>query len=138
MDALLCWVALDRASSLAEIRGRPKAAATWRATADEIRADVPAHGVSDRGVLRHHYGTDALETLLAAHFNFLARDDKRLRNTVLAFGEELTENGSVLHYRTDDTDDGLSGKEGTFLISSFWLVSALTIIGEVQNFIEYR
>ena len=39
--------------------------------------------------------------------------------------DELTENGFVLRYRTDETDDGLSGKEGTFLICSFWLVSAL-------------
>jgi alpha,alpha-trehalase len=132
---LMCWVALDRASRLAEIRGHPRTAATWRATADEIRTDVLAHGVSDRGVLRQHYETDALDasTLLAAHFDFLAHDDERLRNTVLAVAEELTENGFVLRYRTDATDDGLSGKEGTFLICSFWLVSALTIVGEVQR-----
>jgi GH15 family glucan-1,4-alpha-glucosidase len=48
-------------------------------------------------------------------------------------GEELTENGFVLRYRTNETDDGLSGKEGTFLICSFWLVSALAIVGEVQQ-----
>jgi alpha,alpha-trehalase len=132
---LMCWVALDRASKLAEIRGDPKTAATWRATAEEIRADVLANGVSNRGVLRQHYGTDALDasTLLAASFNFLAHDDERLRNTVLAIARELTDNGFVLRYRTDDTDDGLSGKEGTFLICSFWLVTALTIIGEVQR-----
>ena len=132
---LMCWVALDRASALAEIRGDPKLAATWRATADEIRADVLAHGVSDRGVLRQHYKTDALDasTLLAASFKFLAHDDERLRNTVFAIAEELTENGFVLRYRTDETDDGLSGKEGTFLICSFWLVSAFAIVGELQR-----
>jgi len=132
---LMCWVALDRASALAEIRGDPKAAATWRATADEIRADVLAHGVSDRGVLRQHYGTDSLDasTLLAGSFKFLAHNDNRLRNTVLAVAEELTENGFVLRYRTDETDDGLSGKEGTFVICSFWLVSALAIVGEMQR-----
>jgi alpha,alpha-trehalase len=132
---LMCWVALDRASALAEIRGDPKLAATWRATADEIRADVLTHGVSDRGVLRQHYETDALDasTLLAGSFNFLAHDDERLRNTVLAIAAELTENGFVLRYRTDETDDGLSGKEGTFLICSFWLVSAFAIIGELQR-----
>jgi GH15 family glucan-1,4-alpha-glucosidase len=131
---LMCWVALDRASTLAEIRGDQKVAATWRATADEIHADVMAHGVSNRGVLRQHYETDALDasTLLAGSFGFLARDDKRLRNTVLAVSEELTENGFVLRYRTDKTDDGLSGKEGTFVICSFWLVSALAIVGEMQ------
>ena len=48
-----------------------------------------------------------------------------MRNTVLAIADELTEHGFVLRYRTDETDDGLSGKEGTFLICSFWLVSAL-------------
>ena len=52
---------------------------------------------------------------------------------MLAIGEELTENGFVLRYRTEETDDGLSGKEGTFLICSFWLVSALAIIGELQR-----
>jgi GH15 family glucan-1,4-alpha-glucosidase len=131
----MCWVALDRASKLAEIRGDTNAAATWRATAEEIKADVLAHGVSDRGVLRQHYGTDALDasTLLAASFGFLAHDDERLRNTVLAVAGELTENGFVLRYRTEETDDGLSGKEGTFVICSFWLVSALAIVGEMQQ-----
>ena len=110
-------------------------AATWRATADEIRADILAHGVSDRGVLRQHYETDALDasTLLAGSFTFLSHDDERLRNTVLAVAKELTENGFVLRYRTDETDDGLSGKEGTFVICSFWLVSALAIVGEMQR-----
>src|SRR5499427_9200818 len=132
---LMCWVALDRASGLAEIRGDSKQAATWRATADEIRADVLTHGISDRGVLRQHYETNALDasTLLAGSFKFLAPDDKRLRNTVFAIAEELTENGFVLRYRTNETDDGLSGKEGTFLICSFWLVSAFAIVGEMQQ-----
>ena len=52
---------------------------------------------------------------------------------MLAIAEELTEDGFVLRYRTDETDDGLSGKEGTFLICSFWLVSALAIVGELQQ-----
>ena len=71
--------------------------------------------------------------LLAAIFDFLPGDDERLRATVDAIAEELTENGFVLRYRTDETDDGLSGKEGTFLICSFWLVSALAIVGELQR-----
>jgi GH15 family glucan-1,4-alpha-glucosidase len=135
---LMCWVALDRAAKLAEIRGAPELSATWRATAEEIHADILAHGVSDRGVLRQHYETDALDasTLLAALFWFLPADDGRLRKSVLAIADELTENGYVLRYRTDETDDGLSGKEGTFLICSFWLVSALAIIGEQQRAVD--
>jgi alpha,alpha-trehalase len=132
---LMCWVALDRAAQLAEIRGDSGSKDTWRATAEEIRADILEHGVDKRGVLRQHYDTDALDAsaLLAAIFGFLPGDDERLRATVNAIADELTEDGFVLRYRTDETDDGLSGKEGTFLICSFWLVSALAIVGELQS-----
>jgi GH15 family glucan-1,4-alpha-glucosidase len=132
---LMCWVALDRASNLAGIRGEPKLAAEWAETAAEIKADILEHGLDKRGVLRQHYDTDALDasTLLAAIFGFLPGDDERLRASVLAIADELTENGFVLRYRTDETDDGMSGKEGTFVICSFWLVSALAIIGEMRR-----
>ncbi|HEY5331905.1 MAG TPA: glycoside hydrolase family 15 protein [Solirubrobacterales bacterium] len=53
----------------------------------------------------------------------------RLR-AVEAIARDLTEEGLVLRYKVDETDDGLSGEEGTFLICSFWLVSALSEIGE--------
>jgi GH15 family glucan-1,4-alpha-glucosidase len=131
---LMCWVALDRAADLAGIRGEPELEASWRATADAIKDDVLEHGVKD-GVLRQHYETDSLDAsvLLAAILGFLPPEDERLRASVLAIDEELTENGFVLRYRTDETDDGLSGKEGTFLICSFWLVSALAVIGEDQK-----
>jgi GH15 family glucan-1,4-alpha-glucosidase len=131
---LMCWVALDRAAQVAEIRGDPQLQATWQATADEIRADILEHGVRD-GVLRQHYDTDALDasTLLAAIFGFLPGDDAVLRQSVEAIATDLTEDGFVLRYRTGETDDGLSGKEGTFLICSFWLVSALAVVGELQR-----
>jgi alpha,alpha-trehalase len=129
---LMCWVALDRAAKLAGIRGDPQLQATWRGTADEIKEDILEHGVRG-GVLRQHYDTDALDasTLLAAIFGFLPRDDERLRKSIEAIADELTEHGFVLRYRTDETDDGLSGKE--FLICSFWLVSALSIVGQQQR-----
>jgi GH15 family glucan-1,4-alpha-glucosidase len=63
----------------------------------------------------------------------LPGNDRVLRASVLAIADELTENGFVLRYKTGETDDGLSGKEGTFVICSFWLVSALAIIGEMQR-----
>ena len=79
-----------------------------------------------------HYGGDALDAslLMAPLVRFLPPDDPRMRATVLAIADELTEDGLVLRYRTDETDDGLSGEEGTFAICSFWLVSALDEIGE--------
>jgi GH15 family glucan-1,4-alpha-glucosidase len=132
---LMGWVALDRAAELAAIRDDREREREWRATADAIRADILEHGVSERGVLRQHYASDALDasTLLAAILGFLPGDDERLRATVLAIADELTEDGFVLRYRTEETDDGLSGREGTFLICSFWLVSAFAIIGELQR-----
>ena len=70
---------------------------------------------------------------MAAIFGFLPGDDETLRKSVLAISEDLTEHGFVLRYKTDETDDGLSGKEGSFLICSFWLVSGLSIVGEQQR-----
>ena len=61
---------------------------------------------------------------------FLPPDDERVRNTVLAIADELTEDGLVLRYKVDTTDTGFAGKEGTFTICSFWLVTALAMIGE--------
>jgi GH15 family glucan-1,4-alpha-glucosidase len=132
---LMCWVAMDRAAKLAEIRGDPARKEQWGATAETIKADILEHGVDARGVLRQHYATDSLDasTLLAAVFGFLPADDERLHASVNAIADELTEDGFVLRYRTDETDDGLSGKEGTFIICSFWLVSALAVIGELQR-----
>jgi GH15 family glucan-1,4-alpha-glucosidase len=131
---LMCWVAMDRASTLAEIRGNSDLQAKWGATAEEIRKDILENGVRD-GVLRQHYDTDALDasTLLAALFGFLPGDDEVLRKSVLAIADDLTEDGFVLRYVTGETDDGLSGKEGSFLICSFWLVSGLAGIGEEQR-----
>jgi GH15 family glucan-1,4-alpha-glucosidase len=132
---LMCWVALDRAAKLAGIRGDADLEVGWNRVAEEIKADILEHGLDKRGVLRQHYDTDALDasTLLAALFGFLPGDDERLRASVLAIADELTEDGFVLRYRTGETDDGLSGKEGTFLICSFWLVSALAMISEDQR-----
>jgi GH15 family glucan-1,4-alpha-glucosidase len=128
---LMCWVALDRGARLAEIHGEPKLAVEWQAIADEIKADILEHGVRE-GVFRQHYETDALDasTLLIPLVRFLRPDDTRVQATVKAIARDLTDHGFVLRYRPEETDDGLSGEEGTFLICSFWLVSALHEIGE--------
>ena len=82
-----------------------------------------------------HYDTNALDAslLLIPLVGFLPPSDERVRATVLAIADELTEDELVLRYRVDETDDGFEGEEGTFTICSFWLVSALTDIGEVTR-----
>jgi alpha,alpha-trehalase len=132
---VLCWVAAARGADLAEERGDDDRAKRWRAGADKIKADVLAKDVSSRGVFRQHDKTDDLDAslLLLPIMGFLPPDDKRIIATVLAIADELTEDGLVLRYRTDNTDTGFSGKEGTFTICSFWLVSALAMIGETKR-----
>jgi GH15 family glucan-1,4-alpha-glucosidase len=132
---VLCWVAADRGAKLAELRGDRDTSARWRAAADEIHADVCANGTDGRGVFRQHYETTALDAsaLLILLLGFLPADDPRVRATVLAIADELTENELVLRYRVEEIDDGFTGEEGSFTICSFWLVSALTEIGEVSR-----
>jgi GH15 family glucan-1,4-alpha-glucosidase len=132
---LMCWVAMDRGARLAERRGEEELSERWQALADEIRDDILARGVDRRGVFRQHYDTDALDAsnLLIPLVRFLPPADERVCATVRAIREELTENGLVLRYRTEETDDGQSGEEGTFLICSFWLVSALSEIGDHRD-----
>ena len=81
------------------------------------------------------YGSTALDAslLLLPLLRFLPPEDPRIRATVLAIADELTHEGLVLRYKVDETDDGLRGEEGTFTICSFWLVSALVEIGEVDR-----
>ncbi|HMD51529.1 MAG TPA: glycoside hydrolase family 15 protein [Solirubrobacteraceae bacterium] len=132
---LMCWVALDRGARLAERRGDERKAGEWQAIAEEIRADILQRGIDQRGVFRQHYDGDELDasSLLVPLVRFLGADDERVRATVTAIRDELTEGGLVLRYRTSETDDGLTGEEGTFLICSFWLVSALSEIGEHRD-----
>jgi alpha,alpha-trehalase len=130
---LMCWVAADRGARLAEMRGELEFGARWQSAADEIKNDICENALDERGVFTQHYETDALDAsvLLMVLTRFMPPDDERIRSTVLAIADELTEDGLVLRYRTEETDDGLSGHEGTFTICSFWLVSALVEIGEV-------
>jgi alpha,alpha-trehalase len=130
---MMCWVACDRGARLARLHGDTDLAEKWAAVADEIHGDICENGIDGRGVFVQHYESTALDAslLLMPLVRFLPPDDPRIRATVLAIADELTVDGLVLRYRVDETDDGLTGEEGTFTICSFWLVSALAEIGEV-------
>ena len=132
---IMCWVAADRGSRLARLAGEDSKADEWELAADEIKADILANGVDERGVLTQYYGTTALDAslLLAPLLRFLPAEDPIIRATVLAIADELTVDGLVLRYKVEETDDGFSGEEGTFTICSFWLVSALCEIGEFEQ-----
>ncbi len=129
---VFCWVAADRGARLARIRDELTIADQWQRAADEIKADICANAVDDRGVFCQHYGSTALDAslLLMPLLRFLPPTDDRIKATVLAIAEDLTQDGLVLRYRPEQTDDGFVGTENTFTICSFWLVSALSEIGE--------
>jgi alpha,alpha-trehalase len=131
---LMIWVAVDRGARLARSIGFEEQAEEWEETAGRIREEILERGVRD-GVFRQHYDTDALDAsnLLIPLLRFLPPDDERVVATVEAIAGELTQHGLVLRYKVDETDDGLHGEEGTFLICSFWLVSALSEIGEAKR-----
>ena len=122
---VLCWVAMDRGADMARIRQDHDRAEQWRKAADDLKAEILDQGVDSRGRFRQHYGNEELDAslLLIPILGFLPPDDERVRATVLAIADELTEDGLVLRYKVDTTDTGFEGKEGTFTICSFWLVT---------------
>jgi GH15 family glucan-1,4-alpha-glucosidase len=129
-----CWVAADRGAQLAELRGETDLAEQWRREAESIHDDVCRDGVDAKGRFVQTYGSEELDAslLMLPLVRFLPGDDPRLRATVLAIADELTEGDFVRRYRAETTDDGFDDPEATFTACSFWLVSALTEIGELD------
>jgi GH15 family glucan-1,4-alpha-glucosidase len=129
---VMCWVAFDSLVKGVERFGLDGPVERWRAVRDEIHSDVLEKGYdAARGTFTQAYGSRALDAcaLLIPRVGFLSYDDERVISTVETIRNELTEDGLVLRYRTDQSDDGLAGGEGSFLICSFWMVYALLGIG---------
>ena len=135
---VLCWTALDRAIKLAPALGEHAKVAVWTAERDRIREAVLTRGWSEkRGAFAQSFDSDELDAaqLLMPILGFLPATDERMKATIDVIADELTEGGLVLRYRNEEgvNADGLEGEEGTFVICSFWLVSALAAAGEVDR-----
>jgi GH15 family glucan-1,4-alpha-glucosidase len=135
---VLCWVALDRAIALAPQLGEHANLEHWTAERDEIREAILTRGWSEaRQAYAQSFDSDELDAaqLLMPIFGFLPATDAWMRSTIEAIARDLTEDGLVLRYRNQDgmNADGLTGEEGTFVICSFWLVSALAKAGELDR-----
>jgi GH15 family glucan-1,4-alpha-glucosidase len=133
---VMCWVAADRGARLAALRGERARAREWWAVAEEIHADVCANATRADGAFAQSYGSDELDAsmLLLPMVRFLPPDDPRLRATVLAIADELADGAFVYRYRTDAGFDGIDKEpEASFTVCSFWLVSALVEIGELEQ-----
>jgi GH15 family glucan-1,4-alpha-glucosidase len=133
---VMCWLAVDRGARLAMLRGERVRAEEWRAQAREIHADVLKNGLDAKGRFTQSYGSDELDAslLLLPVFGFLDPQDQRIRSTVFAIADELADGAFVYRYRPEKSDDGLDGEpESSFTVCSFWLVSALVEIGELDR-----
>ncbi len=128
---LMCWVALDRAASLADLLGAPDRVETWKQAQDQISEAILTKGWSDRASsFTQSFGSDDLDasTLMLPLVGFLPGDDPRVLATIKATEERLTDDrGLVYRYRTHD---GLGGDEGSFLLCTFWLAQALARAGQ--------
>ncbi|MFC1872654.1 glycoside hydrolase family 15 protein [Chloroflexota bacterium] len=133
---VMCWVAVDRGVKLAQKLGRNEKLSHWQNTAEQIRKDILNKGWNpEKGAFTQHYDTDALDAsaLLFPLFDFLPVSDKRIQSTIEVVVKELSWNGLLRRYRTDETDDGLVGSEGAFLWCSFWLVRNLLRLGKIED-----
>jgi GH15 family glucan-1,4-alpha-glucosidase len=133
---VMCWVAADRGSRLAALRQEFDLRDHWAMAAQEIQQDVIDNALDDRDVFCAHYDTKELDAsaLLMPLVQFLPPNDHRIVATVNAIFDELTEHGVVLRSRPGREGDDEYRLEGeAFAICSFWMVSALTEIGEVSR-----
>jgi GH15 family glucan-1,4-alpha-glucosidase len=129
---VMAWVAFDRAAKTVERFGLRGDAARWRRAREDIHRDVCEKGWdAERGTFTQSYGSQALDAalLLIPRVGFLPGDDPRTVGTVEAVRRELTRDGFLLRYSTEESDDGLPPGEGAFLPCSFWLADALAMAG---------
>jgi GH15 family glucan-1,4-alpha-glucosidase len=130
---LMCWVALDRAIALADHLGAEERVTDWAAARDEIRAAILERGWNERaGAFTQAFGSEDLDasSLMLTITGFLAGDDPRMKATIDATAQRLTDKrGLVYRYLAHD---GLAGEEGTFLLCTFWLSQAQALAGEVE------
>jgi alpha,alpha-trehalase len=130
---LMCWVALDSAIALASHLGADERVSDWAASRDEIRRAILEQGWNERaGSFTQAFGSEDLDasSLMLAITGFLPGDDPRMKATIDATAERLTDKrGLVYRYLTHD---GLAGDEGTFVLCTFWLAQAQALAGEVE------
>jgi GH15 family glucan-1,4-alpha-glucosidase len=130
---LMCWVALDRAIALARELGAGDRVSGWTAARDEIRVAILEQGWNERaGAFTQAFGSEDLDAsnLMLAITGFLPADDPRIKATIDATAQRLTDQrGLVYRYLAQD---GLAGSEGTFLVCTFWLAQAQALAGDVE------
>ncbi|MBA3984470.1 MAG: glycoside hydrolase family 15 protein [Acidimicrobiia bacterium] len=135
---VMCWVAFDRAIRAVEGFGLDGPADRWRMLRGEIHQEVCERGWDDeRRTFTQSYGSTELDAslLMLPMVGFLHPQDERVVGTIDAVRRELTVDGFVERYPTEHgmSVDGLPGREGAFLLCTFWLADALALTGQVDE-----
>ncbi len=133
---IMCWLAFDRMIASAEEFGLDGPIDQWRATRDDIHAEVCARGYdAASNSFVQYYGADAVDAALLwmPLMGFLPIHDPRVQGTIARIEKELVFNGLVYRYRTEEHVDGLEGGEGAFLACSFWLSNVYVAMGKVRQ-----
>ncbi|MEQ4281674.1 glycoside hydrolase family 15 protein [Pseudomonas syringae] len=137
---VMAWVAFDRnATQIAQAAesDEDRALAThYRKVADEIHADVCRHGFdAELGSFVQTYGSTEVDASLLQIVltGFLAPEDPRVIGTVAQIERTLMQDGLLLRYDNERSVDGVAGREGTFLVCSFWLADAYVLLGRADD-----
>lgn len=134
---VMSWVAFDRAVKAVERTSLDGPSERWRATRDEIRSEVLARGYdSHRNTFVQSYGSQAVDAslLLIPQVGLLAPTDPRVLGTIEAVRKDLeVDDVLIRRYLPAETNDGVPGDEGAFLICSFWMVDALALSGQMAE-----
>jgi GH15 family glucan-1,4-alpha-glucosidase len=132
-----CWVALDRAIRLATKHSLPLDRARLLAERDRIYEAVMTRGWdAKRRTFVQYFGTDALDAanLIMPLVFFISPTDPRMTGTINRTMAELVSDSLVYRYEIGrGGSDGMSGREGTFNMCTFWLVEALTRANRLEE-----
>lgn len=130
----MCWVALDRGIRLSELLQAKDKRAQWQQLRDQISAAILENGWSQTaGSFTQAFGSDDLDAsaLMIPIVGFLPADDPRILSTIEAIAKNLTDQHGVVYRYV--TKDGLRGREGSFLLCTFWLAQAQALAGQVDR-----
>lgn len=130
---VMSWVAMDRASLIAELLHKDEYARRWREEANLIKAEVHDKGWDEENqCFRQAYeNSDYDSSVLLMHFyGFIEPNNERFVKTVRAIKENLYHEGLMYRYKAED-DFGVP--TSSFTICTFWLIDALYAIGEIEE-----
>jgi GH15 family glucan-1,4-alpha-glucosidase len=136
-SAALCQVALDRGARLAERYGLQGPVKEWQRMSEHIRQAILEEAWDpEMESLTEHLGGGGLDaSLLALPLRrVVPADHPRMIATTRAVVDRLgAGNGLLYRYLHEESPDGLPGREGAFLLCSFWLVDNLALQGRLDE-----